>query len=40
MCDRVFVFRDGRVVSELSGDDLTEDRIVQQCLVERGSAAA
>ncbi|MBS1861409.1 MAG: sugar ABC transporter ATP-binding protein [Actinobacteria bacterium] len=40
MCDRVFVFRDGRVVSVLSGNDLTEDRIVQQCLLDRGSAAA
>jgi ribose transport system ATP-binding protein len=31
LCDRVIVFRDGRMVSELSGASLTEDRIVEQC---------
>lgn len=31
LCDRVLVFRDGRVVGELSGADLTEERIVEQC---------
>ncbi|MDX2376550.1 sugar ABC transporter ATP-binding protein [Microbacterium sp. LRZ72] len=27
-CDRVYVFRSGRIVSELSGDEITEDRII------------
>ncbi|QEW04930.1 ATP-binding cassette domain-containing protein [Microbacterium lushaniae] len=27
-CDRVYVFRSGRIVSELAGDDITEDRII------------
>jgi len=37
LCDRVLVFRDGEVVAELRGDDLTEDRIVEQCFAsERG----
>ena len=31
VCDRVLVFRDGRVASELSGSTLTEDRLVEQC---------
>ena len=31
LCDRVFVFHDGRIVTTLSGADLTEDRIVEQC---------
>ena len=31
VCDRVFVFRHGRVASELAGDALTEDRLVEQC---------
>ena len=31
LCDRVLVFRNGRIVSELNGDNLTEDRIVEQC---------
>jgi ribose transport system ATP-binding protein len=35
VCDRVLVFRDGRVVSELRGDDLTEDRIAQRSLLEQ-----
>jgi ribose transport system ATP-binding protein len=29
LCDRVYVFRDGRVVAELSGEALTEHRIVE-----------
>jgi ribose transport system ATP-binding protein len=32
LCDRVFVFRDGRVVSELHGAELTHERILEQCL--------
>jgi ribose transport system ATP-binding protein len=31
LCDRVLVFHEGRVVATLSGADLTEDRIVEQC---------
>jgi ribose transport system ATP-binding protein len=31
LCDRVLVFRDGNVVAELRGTDLTEHRIVEQC---------
>jgi ribose transport system ATP-binding protein len=31
ICDRVLVFRHGRVVSELSGSELTEERIIQEC---------
>lgn len=31
MCDRVLVFQNGRVVAELSGGELTEDRLVEQC---------
>ncbi|MFI7067654.1 sugar ABC transporter ATP-binding protein [Kribbella sp. NPDC050124] len=31
LCDRVLVFRNGRVVSELHGADLTQERIVEQC---------
>jgi len=31
LCDRVMVFRHGRVVSELSGEMLSQDRIVEQC---------
>ena len=31
MCDRVLVFQAGRIVAELAGADLTEDRLVEQC---------
>jgi ribose transport system ATP-binding protein len=31
LCDRVLVFRNGRIVSELADENLTEDRIVEQC---------
>lgn len=31
LCDRVLVFHEGHVVATLSGADLTEDRIVEQC---------
>jgi ribose transport system ATP-binding protein len=41
LCDRVLVFRDGEVVAELSGAELTEHRIVEQCFAsERAPAAA
>jgi ribose transport system ATP-binding protein len=40
LCDRVLVFRDGRVVAELHGAELTEERIVEQCFAsDRGSNA-
>lgn len=31
VCDRVLIFRYGRVVAELTGDSLTEDRLVELC---------
>ncbi len=31
VCDRVFVFRHGRLASTLTGDALTEDRLLEQC---------
>ncbi|HUZ23295.1 MAG TPA: sugar ABC transporter ATP-binding protein [Streptosporangiaceae bacterium] len=31
ICDRVLVFRHGRLASELAGDALTEDRLVEHC---------
>jgi ribose transport system ATP-binding protein len=34
LCDRVMVFRDGRVVAELSGTEASEDRIAERCYVE------
>ena len=33
ICDRVFVFRDGRPVAELHGDGLTADAIVEQAFL-------
>jgi ribose transport system ATP-binding protein len=35
LCNRVIVFRRGRVADELGGDDLTEERILERCLVPR-----
>jgi ribose transport system ATP-binding protein len=31
LCDRVLVFRHGRVVSQLTGGQLSEERIIQEC---------
>ncbi len=31
LCDRVLVFHEGRIAATLTGADLTEDRIVEQC---------
>jgi ribose transport system ATP-binding protein len=31
ICGRVLVFRNGRITSELSGDALTKDRIIERC---------
>lgn len=38
MCDRVLVFQNGRIVAELSGSELTEDRLVEQCYREEAHA--
>jgi ribose transport system ATP-binding protein len=40
LCDRVLVFRDGDVVAELRGTDLTEHRIVEQCFASERSVTA
>ena len=29
LCDRVYVFRNGAIAAELSGDDITEDRVLE-----------
>lgn len=34
LCDRVLVFRDGRLVNSLQGDSLSYERIVEQCFRE------
>ncbi len=31
LCHRVLVFRHGQILRELTGDDLTEARIAEQC---------
>jgi ribose transport system ATP-binding protein len=31
ICDRVLVFHDGQIMSTLVGDDITKDRITEQC---------
>jgi ribose transport system ATP-binding protein len=40
LCDRVLVFRDGEVVAELRGADLSTERIVEQCFSSRLSEPA
>jgi ribose transport system ATP-binding protein len=40
LCDRVIVFRDGRPVSQLSGQMLTHERLLDQCFRGRGSTRA
>ncbi|MEM8729460.1 MAG: sugar ABC transporter ATP-binding protein [Pseudomonadota bacterium] len=37
-CDRVFVFRDGRISAELTGTDITEDRILKASFEMAGAA--
>ena len=37
ICDRVLIFHDGQIVSTLVGDQITKDRITQQCYVSRGT---
>jgi ribose transport system ATP-binding protein len=32
LCDRVLIFRRGRIAAELSGPDVTKDRIAHECL--------
>jgi ribose transport system ATP-binding protein len=34
-CDRVYVFREGRIVAELKGAEVTEDRILAASFAER-----
>jgi ribose transport system ATP-binding protein len=38
LCDRVHVFRDGRIVATLDGDNISEDRIVAHAFREAGVA--
>jgi ribose transport system ATP-binding protein len=33
-CDRVYVFREGRIVAELTGADIREDRILAASFAE------
>ncbi len=40
VCDRVLVFRHGRVAAELGGDSLDEDRLVEQCYSSGSSPGA
>jgi ribose transport system ATP-binding protein len=40
VCDRVFVFRHGRIASELAGDALTEDRLLEQCYTSSAGRSA
>jgi len=32
LCDRVLILRRGRIVTEISGDELTKARITEECL--------
>lgn len=36
LCHRVFIFREGAIAGELSGHNLTADRILEQCMVSSG----
>jgi ribose transport system ATP-binding protein len=38
LCHRVIVFRNGRAAAELQGALLTEDRIVEQCMLSQAAA--
>ena len=40
LCDRVVVFGRGRVWRELAGDDVTKDRIIEQCFAAMAAEAA
>ena len=35
-CDRVYVFRNGRIVAELGPDDITEEKVIQSSFQEAG----
>ena len=39
LCHRVLIFRDGQIVAELSGSNLTEDHIVDHCYRQDAAAA-
>ena len=36
-CDRVYVFREGKIMAELSGDDLTEANILSHSFEKEGA---
>ena len=35
-CDRVYVFRNGRIVAELGPEDITEEKVIQSSFQEAG----
>ncbi len=37
LCDRVMIFRDGRVVAQLLKNDLSQERIVERCFATAGT---
>ena len=37
-CDRVYVFRNGRIVAELGRDEITEEKVIQSSFHEAGRA--
>jgi ribose transport system ATP-binding protein len=37
-CDRVYVFREGRIVTELTGDEITEERILEASFAAEAAA--
>ncbi|HIC67150.1 MAG TPA: sugar ABC transporter ATP-binding protein, partial [Paracoccus sp.] len=39
LADRVLVMREGRIAGEVTGNDMTEDRIVRLAMGVRGEAA-
>ena len=39
ICDRVLVFHDGQIMSTLVGDEITKDRITEQCYMSRRTLA-
>lgn len=39
LCDRVYVFRNGRIAAELTGDEITEDRMLEASFEMGGRAA-
>jgi ribose transport system ATP-binding protein len=35
-CDRVYVFRNGRIVADLGPDEITEEKVIQSSFQEAG----